>query len=198
MEQCLFVLCCGELFLVLLGLDGLELRTHIVVVHLELQHLLIANGIGDDIRMQLPPEDACGRIGTQGIFWEDRGAREAKLVIPLELLLQVLLRLTELAAMALIENEDHLLVIDGKVAIPPHQIVELLDGGDNDLVIVLLHVPLQTRRVLGAVDAIRREALVFLHRLVIEVFAIHHEEHLIDKIQLGDQTRRLEAGEGLS
>ena len=148
--------------------------------------------------MQLPPENACGRIGTQGIFWEDRSAREAKLVIPLELLLQVLLRLTELAAMALIKDEDHLLVVDGKVAIPPHQIVELLDGGDNDLVIVLLHVPLQTRRVLGAVDAIRREALVFLHRLVIEVFAIHHEEHLIDKIQLGDQTRRLEAGEGLS
>ena len=50
-QQGQFVLGGTELFLILLLLNGLELGAHIVVVHLELEHLLIANRIGNHIRV---------------------------------------------------------------------------------------------------------------------------------------------------
>ena len=48
-QQCLLIFRRREFLLILLGFDGLELGAHIVVVHFELQNLLIADRIGDDI-----------------------------------------------------------------------------------------------------------------------------------------------------
>ncbi len=197
-QQGLPVLRRTQLLLVLFGLDGLELRAHIVVVHLELEHLLVADRISDHVRVQLTAKHAGRGFGAQCVLRENGRAGETELVELLELLLQVLLGLAKLAAVALIKDEHHLLAVDGQVRLALHQVVELLDGGDDDLVVVLFQVALQARRAVRAVDAVRREALVFLHGLVVQILAVHHEEHLIDEVQLRGQARCLEAGQGLA
>ena len=40
--------------------------------------------------------------------------------------------------------------------------------------------------------------MVFLHGLVVQVLAVHHEEHLVDEVQLRGQPRRFETGQGLA
>ncbi len=49
MQQDLPVFSSTELFLILLGLNGFELWTNVVVVHLKLEHLFITNSIDDNI-----------------------------------------------------------------------------------------------------------------------------------------------------
>ena len=197
-QQSLFVLCCTQFLLVLLGLNSLELRANIVVVHLELQDLLVADGIGNHIRMQLTAKHTGRGLGAQGVLREDGRAGEAKLTELLELLLQVFLGLTKLAAVALIKDEDHLLTVDRQVRFALHEVVELLDGGHDDLVVLLFQVAPQPSRAIRSIYAVRREALVFLHGLVVQILAVHHEEHFVDEIQLGGQARCLKAGQGLA
>ena len=145
-QQRLLVLRRAQFFLILLGFEGFELWTHIVVIHLELQHLLVSNRIGDHIRMQLTAKHAGGGLSTQGVIREDWRAGKAKLTEFLELFLQVLLRFAKLAAVALIKNEHHLLAVDRQVRLAFHQIVELLDGGDDDLVVILVQIAFEARR----------------------------------------------------
>ncbi|MCY1314130.1 hypothetical protein D9M70_647350 [compost metagenome] len=40
--------------------------------------------------------------------------------------------------------------------------------------------------------------MVLLHGLVVQILAVHHEEHLVDEIQLGGQARCLEVGHRLA
>ncbi len=56
--------------------------------------------------------------------------------------------------MAFVKNEDHLLIVDRQVAFTFHQIVKLLDGGDDDLVVILIQIALEPGGAVGAVDAI--------------------------------------------
>ena len=144
-QQGLLVFRRAQFFLILLRFNRLELRADIVVVHLELQHLLVANGIGDHIRMQFAPKHAGRGFSAQRVFGEDRRAGKTKLIEPLELFLEVLLCFAKLAAVALIKNKHHLLTVDRQVSFALHQVVELLDGGDDDLVVILLQVALQAR-----------------------------------------------------
>ncbi|MNF11212.1 hypothetical protein D3C80_2123760 [compost metagenome] len=53
------------------------------------------------------------------------------------------MRLAKLATVTLVKDEYHLLVVHRQVAFGLHQVVELLDGSDNDLVIVLVQVALE-------------------------------------------------------
>ena len=198
MQQRLFVLGGGQLFFVLLGFDGLELRAHIVVVHLELEHLFIADGVGDHVRMQFAAKHAGGGLGPQSVFREDGRAREAELAELLELLFQVLLRLAKLAAVALVKNEHHLLAVNGQVGLGAHQVVQLLDGGDDDLVVVFVQIALEARGAVRAVHAVGRKALVLLHGLVVQILAVHHKKHLVHKVQLGGQARGLKARQRLA
>ncbi|MNF59030.1 hypothetical protein D3C85_1331850 [compost metagenome] len=85
-------------------------------------------------------------------YWR---AGKTKLIELLELLLQVLLCFTKLTAVALIEDKDHLLAVNGQVRLALHQVVELLDGGDDDLVVVLVQITLQASRAVRAIHAFR-------------------------------------------
>ncbi|PLL61335.1 hypothetical protein CWN05_30455, partial [Klebsiella pneumoniae] len=42
--------------------------------------------------------------------------------------------------------------------------------------------------IIRTIDTVRREALVLLHGLVIEVFPVDHEEDFINKVQFRSQT----------
>ena len=100
--------------------------------------------------------------------------------------------------MTFVEDEHHLLPIDGQIRLALHQVVELLYGGHDDLVVVLGQVAFQSRRALRSVHAVGREALILAHGLVVEILAVDDEKHLVDEVQLRGQSRRLETRERLA
>jgi hypothetical protein len=75
---------------------------------------------------------------------------------------------------------------------------QLLDGGDDDAAGAVLKLALQHLRRGIAVGRALLEAVVFAHRLIVEVFAIHHEQDFIDTVQPRGKLRRLEAGQRLA
>src|SRR5690554_3388436 len=181
-QQSLLVLQRTELFLILLGFYFLKLRAHVVVVHFELEHFLIANGIRDHIRVQLSPKHAGRGFGTQGILRKDRCASKTKLIVAFKLFLQVLLRFAKLAAVTFIEDEHNLLIVNSQLAFALHQVIQLLNGGNDNLVIVFIQIALKAGGAVGTIHAIGREALIFLHGLIVKVFTVNHKEHLVDKV----------------
>ena len=78
------ILGCRELRLVLHGLQLHEFWPHIIVVYLEFQHLPIANGIGNDVGMQLESKHVLCCLVASGILTEYRCPGESKLVVLLE------------------------------------------------------------------------------------------------------------------
>ena len=97
--------------------------------------------------------------------------------------------------MAFVENKYNLLVINRQIIFTFHQVVQLLDGGNDDFVVVFFQIAFQARRTFRAVYAVGRKTLVFLHCLIVQILPIHHEENLVDKRRFRRQTRRLEAGQ---
>ena len=146
MKQKLLIFCRIQLDFIFFSFQILKPWTNIVVVHFELQNLFITYGVCDDIRMQLTAEHTGRSLRPQSILRKDRGTRKAKLVISLESLFQILLRFSELGTVALIEDKYNLLLIDRQVAFALHEVVQLLNGRDNDFVVILLYVPLQSCR----------------------------------------------------
>ena len=133
-----------------------------------------------------------------GVDRENRRAGEAEQMIVLEGLRNGLVHIAELAAVALVEDDDKMLT-KGRVAlIFAHENIELLDRRDDDPRIGVFHLPLQNG---GAGVTVRRtffKAVVFLHRLIIQVFAVYDEQHLVDIRQLRRQLCGLERRERLA
>ena len=50
------------------------------------------------------------------------------------------MRFAELGAMAFIENENDLLLIDRQIVFALHQVVQLLNRGDDNLVVVFFDI----------------------------------------------------------
>ena len=70
-QQSLSVLGGVELVHVLLAFHLLETRAHIIVVHLEFEHLFIADRIGDDVGMKLTAKHTGGGLCAAGVLWKD-------------------------------------------------------------------------------------------------------------------------------
>ena len=90
--------------------------------------------------MQLPPEHACRGFRAQSVFRKNRRAGKAELAEFFKFLFQVFLRFAELRAVAFIENKYNLLVINRQIIFTLHQIVQLLDGGNDDFVVVFFQI----------------------------------------------------------
>ena len=115
----------------------------------------------------------------------------------LEALAEHTLPLAELRAVRLVEDEDHLLSIDGEVGTLLQEDRQLLQRRHDDLAIVSCDAVLQALRVGRPADAMLIEAAVLLERLVVEVLAVDDEEHLINEVEAGGQLGGLEARECL-
>ena len=72
-------------------------RAHLIVVHFELEHLVVADGIGDFVAVEERTKHGCrGFSLLEGIFGKDGRAGEAKLIVVAEAFLEVLLRFAKL------------------------------------------------------------------------------------------------------
>src|SRR5699024_339059 len=93
----------------------MKLRPHVVIVDFEFQYFFITNGIGNHVGVQLATKNAGCGLRTQSVLRKNGGAGKSKLVVAFELTLQVTLRLTKLTAMALIKNENYLLLVNRQI-----------------------------------------------------------------------------------
>jgi hypothetical protein len=71
-------------------------------------------------------------------------------------------------------------VIDRVLLVLGDEAGELLDGGDDDADVGVFQLPLQHRGGRVGVGRAFLEALVLAHGLVVQILAIHHEQHLVD------------------
>lgn len=101
----------------------------------------------------------------------------------------------ELAAVAFVEDEDDFVRVEGEVGFGAEEVVEFLDGGDGDFVVIILEVGFEFRGAGGAVDAIGVEALVFFEGLVVEVFAVDDKDDFMDEGEFGGELSGFKAGE---
>ena len=197
-KQHLWVFGSLQFLLVLLAFDALKLWPHGVIVHLKLQHLLVSNGIGNNIAVQFVSENVFRCFCSCSIFAEDRRACKAELIKALELSLQVFLCFAKLRAMAFVEDKHHLLTINLQVGFAFHQVVQLLNGGNDNSIIFFQDVSFQFCRAYRPVYAVGRKLIILFHRLVIKVFTVYHKKHLIYKVELRGKASSLKASKRLT
>ena len=194
-----------------LGIDSADLGVahdvghldRVDVVDAERQHVLVPDRVHDRVRVQLVAEGLRG--GAQldvpagaGVGREDRCAREPEEVVVAEGLGDGRVHVPELAAVALVEDEDDVPGVDGVLAVVPHEVGELLDRGDDDARIRVVDLPAQLVGGLVRRDRPLGEAVVLLDGLVVQVLAVDNEDDLVDPLHPGGQLRGLEGGEGLA
>lgn len=119
-------------------------------------------------------------------------------MIGLECLCDGPVHITELTAVALIEDDNNVLAENRVSLILPHEDVQFLDGGDDDMYVRITHLPLEHGGAGVAIGRALLEAVVLLHGLIIQIFSVHHEQHLVDVGQAGGQLRRFEGGQRLA
>ena len=185
------------------------------VVHMEAQDIPVLNGMGDGVGVELLLEEVlCGAHGglgvhdllLRGIGLEDGRAGEAKELGQRKEFLNRLVVLTELRSMALIEDEDDALVLEGfelllegglsflapllvALAVFIQREAELLDGGDDDLVRVVFgeQAANEGRGVGVFLDATFLKLVELLARLTVEVFAVNDEDTFVDVVVFLEQ-----------
>ena len=126
-------------------------------------------------------------------------------MVLLEELDYLLVHITELAAVALIEDKNHVLVQNRMLWILRDKIIEFLDGGHDNLVLVgiplcilILKLSLQNLGVPVAIGCSTLEPVILLHGLIVEVFSIDHKQNLIYIRQSGCKLCSLKGSKGLA
>ena len=173
------------------------------VVHTERQHILVVDGIHDGISMQLVAKGLCrGKITrvhrSSCVGRKNRCACETKQMVLLEILDDCLVHITELAAVALVKDDDNVLLIDLMPRILLDEGRQLLDGGNDDMCFRVFQLTFQNRGAGVGVCCALLEAVIFLHGLVVQVLAVYHKQHLVDVGQLRCQPCRFEGSQRLA
>ena len=196
------------------------------VVHMETKDVSVLDGVGDGVGVELLLEEVLrGTHGGSrvldllkcGIGIEDGRSGEAEELCLGKELLDSLVILSELRTVAFVEDEDDAFISQGfelflvcsesalaalfvALAVFIQSEAELLNGGDDDLVGVILGKEATDKS--GGVgvffDAALLEAVELLARLAVEVLAVHDEEAFMDVLIEFEQRGGLEGSEGLA
>ena len=186
------------------------------VIDVELEDVLILDGVGDGVGVEFLLEKIrSGLVGgllpldleRAGVLLKDGRAGEAEELGLGEKLFDGLVVLSELGAVALVKNEDDALIPER------HQLLlvvpfvgaiqgdaELLDGGDDDLVGVVIGEEAADEG--GGVGVFLHAAFLefveLLARLAVEILAIHDEEAFLDIWVVLQERGGFKGGEGLA
>ena len=165
------------------------------VVNLELQHVLVVDGIDYGVAVQglcavallvgFSAKELCrgGQLlvlgGAAGILGKDGRAREAEDIVFLEFLGNELVHFAELRTVALVEYQHHILLQAIYVLASLQQVAQFLYGGDDYAATWVVQLALEYGRIGIAVGGILLEVVILLHRLVVQILAVDHKEHLL-------------------
>ena len=106
--------------------------------------------------------------------------------------------ITELAAVALVKDDHNMLLVDLMPRILLDEGRQLLDGGNDDMCFRVFQLAFQNRGAGVGVCRSFLEAVILLHRLIVQVLAVYHKQHLVDVGQLRCQPCRFEGGQRLA
>lgn len=139
-----------------------------------------------------------GSAASHSICRENRSACESEKIIFLEVLCNDGVHLSELAAVALIEDNHDILLEDRMTFLLLHKDCELLDGRDDDFCTTVFKLAFEYRCAGIAVGCASLELVILFHRLIVKVFAVNHKENLVDIVELRGELGCLERGQGLA
>ena len=109
----------------------------LVVLHTERQDVLIPDSVHNRVRVEQIPEGLRGclqiRVGANLVLFKDWRAGKAKEIRFLELLFNRRVHAAELGAVALIEDEHHVFVVNLALIVTGNKMAHFLDRGDHDL-----------------------------------------------------------------
>ena len=157
------------------------------VVDAERQHVSVVDGIHDRISVKLIAKGLrcsthIGITAGTGIDRKNRRTRKPEQVIILERLGDSLMHIAELAAVALIEDDDKMLLERGMPFVFTHEDIELLNGRDDDMYVRVAHLPLEDGGARVAVGRSLFKAVILLHRLISSlvksILSVYVMEHL--------------------
>ena len=100
--------------------------------------------------------------------------------------------------MALVKDDNHMIIKRLVALIALNKRVEFLDGRNDNFSVWVAQLPRQNPRASITIRCALLKLVVLFHRLVVEVFAINHEKHLINIIQLTRQLSRLKTRQRLT
>lgn len=187
----------GAVVLVVLSLVGAD------VLNVETEHVPVEDGAVDHVGMEALPEDVGGGPSVLGLVLLEAGrSRETEILCLFEEALDVVVHLSELAPVALVDDEDHLLVRQVLeillVMVRLDRDGHLLDGGADQFLVLVLELLHQYPRVVRGIHAAFLEAVVLLHGLGIQVAPVHEEDDLLHLRLKGKELRALPRGERLA
>ena len=143
-----------------------------------------------------------GLAARAGIGRKNRRACKAKQVIILKILDNVLVHIAKLAAMALIKNQDNMLLENLMSLIAGNKQRQLLNRCNDDFIsmwvafgVPVFQLALQHLRGGVAVGRAFFKAVIFFHGLVVQILAVYHEQNFINIGKIGRQLRRFEGGQ---
>ena len=170
------------------------------VVHLEREDIFIGNGINNGIGVELIAKRLLGGFkissaASAGIFRKDRCAGKSKQMVVFECFGDTGVHIAKLAAVALIKD-NHIMITKNLVSfVFLDKTVQLLDGGDDDFCVWVFKL---FGEYSGAGVAVCRpffKLVILAHGLIIEVFSVHHKQHLVDMRQPACQLCCFKAGQ---
>ena len=176
-------------------------------IRVEAQHVAVGDAAGNRVFVQHVAKERLGGNLVLGILFKHGRAREAEEQRTGEGVLDADEHVAEHTAVALVDDEHQPLLADlveqflgdgsaVRDGCPLLQVAHLLDGGDNEAVVVVYALQFGEQhggvcRVLYLI-ALARKAPVFVERLQRQFDAVEQEYHLVGISALGNQLRALE------
>ena len=137
-----------------------------------------------------------------GIGRKNRCTRKAKEVIVLKIFCDVLVHIAKLAAMALVKNQDNVLLENLMSLIAGYKQRQLLNRCNDDFIsmriafgIPVFQLALQHLRGGVSVGRAFFKAVIFFHGLVVQILAVYHEQNFINVGEVRGQLRRFKRGQ---
>ena len=143
-----------------------------------------------------------GLAARTGIGRKNRRTRKAKEVIVLKIFCDVLVHIAKLAAMALVKNQDNVLLENLMSLIAGYKQRQLLNRCNDDFIsmriafgIPVFQLALQHLRGGVSVGRAFFKAVIFFHGLVVQILAVYHEQNFINVGEVRGQLRRFKRGQ---
>ena len=170
------------------------------VIHAERQDIVIIDRIHNGVGVQLVAKGLLGREKLRGVRLlcvdrEDRRSGKAEQVVPAEVLHNRRVHIAELGTMAFVKDDDNVLLIDRVTGIFLDKGCQLLNGRNDDMAVLVLKLLFQDRRAGVGVCRTLFKTVVFLHGLIVEVFAVHDKQNLVDIGQCRGKPRGFEGSQ---
>ena len=172
----------GSIVFIVVALNGLD------ILNVESKHVVVEDSILDEVGVEAFAEQL-----TRGLYdltfgltvdLETRCSGEAEELCLCKVANDILMHLTELAAVTFVDDEHDLLITvifhDLGIARILNGVCHLLNRGDDELTVLVLHLLDEDIRAVGCINRACFKLVEFLHRLRIQVLTVNQEYHLLD------------------